>query len=47
MYILILSNVCCGFWKGYSAQDCLIVLIEKCCKFEDKAGFSDILMRDL
>ena len=43
----ILSNVQYCFRKGYIAQHCLIVLIEKCSKFLNKGCFSGILMTDL
>ena len=33
-----MSNVQYGFRKGYSAQHCLIVLIEKSRKFLDEDG---------
>ena len=32
----ILSNIQCGFQKGYSAQHCLIALTKKYCKFLDR-----------
>ena len=37
----------CGFRKGHSAQHCLLVLIEKCCKVLDKRGFAGLLLTDL
>ena len=36
----ILSKAPSGFWKGYSAKHCLIVLIEECPKFLDEGEFS-------
>ena len=43
----VLSNLQCGFRKGYSAQLCLLVLIEKCDKVMDKGGFAGLLLTDL
>ena len=36
-----------GFRKGHSAQQRLLVLIEKCRKFSDKRGFVGLLLTDL
>ena len=43
----ILPYVHCSFWKAYSSQHCLIVIIEKCCNFLDKGSFSSLLMTDV
>ena len=43
----ILSKFQCGFRKGFSAQHCLLVLVEKCRKFIDKGGFNGIFFTDL
>ena len=42
----ILSNIQCGFQKGYSAQHCLIALINKYCKFLDRGDLSGSLMTE-
>ena len=41
------SKLQCCFRKGHSAQHCLLVLIEKCCKVLDKRGFAGLLLTDL
>ena len=42
-----LSENLCGFRKGRSAQDCLIVMLEKWRSTLDKRGFSGVLLTDL
>ena len=42
-----LSNNQCGFRKGFSAQHCLIVMIEKWRKAIDKKNSSGVLLTDL
>ena len=37
----------CGFQKGFKAQHCLLVLVEKCCEVLDKRGYAGILLTDL
>ena len=37
----------CGFRKGYSAQHCLIVMLEKWRATLDKRGFAGVLLTDL
>ena len=41
------SKYQCGFRKGYSAQDCLIAMIEKWRKCLDKSGVCGALLTDL
>ena len=41
------SKFQCCFRKGHSAQQCLLVLIEKCGKVLDKRGFAGLLLTDL
>ena len=43
----ILSNSQCGFRKGFSAQHCLVVMLEKWKKSVDAGGFSGVLLTDL
>ena len=42
-----LSELQCGFRKGFSAQDCLIVLIETWKRMLDKGGTCGALLTDL
>ena len=42
-----LSKFQCGFRKGYSAQNCLVVMLEKCKKSIDQKGSSGALFTDL
>ena len=37
----------CGFRKGFNAQHCLLVLIEKCREVLDKQGYARVLLTDL
>ena len=41
------SKFQCCFRKGHSAQQCLLVLIEKCGKVLDKRGFAGLVLTDL
>ena len=43
----ILSKFQCGFRKGFSAQDCLIVMIEKWKRILDNGGICGALLTDL
>ena len=43
----ILSKFQCGFRKGFSAQQCLIAMIEKIKKSLDKGGYFSALLTDL
>ena len=43
----IFSKYQCGFQKGYSAQHCLLVMIEKWKKVVDNGGAFDALLTDL
>ena len=43
----ILSKWQCGFRKGFSTQDCLLVMTEKWRKCLDKAGISGAILTDL
>ena len=43
----ILSKFQCGFLKGFSAQDCLIVMIEKWKRILDNGGICGALLTDL
>ena len=43
----ILSKFQCGFSKGFSSQNCLIVMIEKWKKILDKGGTRGALLTDL
>ena len=42
-----LSMYRCGFWKGMSAQNCLLYMVEKWRKCLDKKGNAGILLTDL
>ena len=42
-----LSLYLCGFRKGFSAQNCLIFMVEKWRKSLDKAGKCGVLLTDL
>ena len=43
----ILSKFQCGFRKGFSAQDCLLVMIEKWKRVLDNGGICGALLTDL
>ena len=43
----IMSKFQCGFRKGFNAQDCLIVMIEKWKRMLDKGGTCGALLTDL
>ena len=43
----IFSNWQCGFCQGYSAQRCLLVMVEKWKQYPDKGGVSVALLIDL
>ena len=43
----VFSKYQCGFRKGYSAQHCLLVMIEKWKKIEDRGGVFGALLTDL
>ena len=43
----IFSKCQCGFRKGYSAQQCLLVMIDKCKKVLDNEGAFGALLTDL
>ena len=45
--IIIFSKYRCGFRKGYSAQHCLLVMIEKWKKVADNGGAFGALLTDL
>ena len=42
-----LSKYQCGFWKGYSSQYCLILMVEKWGQCIEKGGTSGALLTDL
>ena len=44
---LLFSKLQCGFRKGHSAQNCLLVLTENGRKVLDKCSFAGILLTDL
>ena len=44
---LLFSKLQCGFRKGFNAQHCLLVLIEKCREVLDKRGYAGVLLTDL
>ena len=46
-YFDILSKFQCGFRKGYSAQHCLLYMIEKIRKIKDSEGFFAAIITDL
>ena len=41
------SKLQCRFQKGFNAQHCLLVLIEKCHEVLDKRGYAGVLLIDL
>ena len=43
----LLSKYQCGFWKGYSAQQCLLAMLEKWKNAVDKAKIFGAFLTDL
>ena len=41
------SKLLCGFRKGFNAQHCLLILVEKCREVLDKRSYAWILLIDL
>ena len=37
----------CIFQKGFNAQHCLLILVEKCIEVWDKQGYAGIILTDL
>ena len=43
----IFSKYQCGFWKGFSTQQCLVAMLEKWKRFVDNSNMFGALLTDL
>ena len=46
-FLPLFSKLQCRFRKGFNAQHCSLVLIEKCCEVLDKRGYAGVVLTDL